>query len=148
MKNRLKPLLTLTLLFALLPALVGFTDDRTTIPVGTYTTDITFAELPADIPEGIRRALAGKWELIFVKGDRFQLLLNDKPMVEGSFTIAQDGIVMTDEKGLISCSNSPGEATGKYKWTLDADKLTFAAVNDKCEGRKLLLTIHAWVKKP
>ncbi len=62
-------------------------------------------------------------------------------------TVAKDGLVFTDEKGMISCAMAPGEAAGKYKWTLEATKLTFAPINDKCEGRKLILTLHSWTKK-
>ena len=147
MNKRLKPLAMLTMLFALLPMLVGFTDDPVPSPVGTFTTVITAEELPQDMPSGMRKALAGTWEIIFVAGNRFQILLGDKPMVEGRFTVSTDGIVLTDEKGMISCAMAPGEATGKYKWTLDASKLTFTATDDKCEGRKLILSLHAWTKK-
>ncbi len=84
MNKLLKPVAMLTLLFALLPMLVGFTDDPVpSSPVGTYTTIITAEELPKDMPSGMRKALAGTWEVIFVAGNRFQLLLGDKPMVEG-----------------------------------------------------------------
>jgi hypothetical protein len=95
----------------------------------------------------MRKALAGTWEIILLASNRYQILLNDKPMVEGRFTVTNNEIVMTDEKGMISCSMAPGEETGKFKWTLDAGKLTFAATDDKCEGRKLILTIHPWTKK-
>lgn len=147
MNKLLKPVAMLTLLFALLPMLLGFTDDPVASPVGSFTTVITAEELPKDMPSGMRKALAGTWEVIFVAGNRFQLLLGDKPMVEGHLTAAKDGLVFTDEKGMISCAMSPGEAAGKYKWTLDAAKLTFAPIDDKCEGRKLLLTLHTWTKK-
>lgn len=147
MNKRLKPVAILTMLFALLPMLVGFTDDPVAAPTGSFTTVITAEELPKDMPSGMRKALAGTWEVIFVAGNRFQLLLGDKPMVEGSLTVAKDGLVFTDEKGMISCSMSPGEAKGKYKWTLEATKLAFAPIDDKCEGRKLLLTLHSWTKK-
>jgi hypothetical protein len=147
MKKQLKPLAMLLALLALVPALVGFTGNQTPSPTGTFTTNITLEELPQDMPAGMRKALAGTWEIILLASNRFQILLGDKPMVEGHFTVSGDGIVLTDEKGLISCATAPGEETGKYKWTLDAGKLTFAATEDKCEGRKLILTLHAWTKK-
>jgi hypothetical protein len=147
MKKQLKPLALLLMLCALLPALFGFTSEQTPSLVGTFTTTITAEELPKDMPAGMRKALAGTWEVILLANNRFQILLGDKPMVEGRFTISPDGIVLTDEKGMISCAVAPGEETGKYRWTLDAGKLTFAATDDKCEGRKLILTIHAWTKK-
>ena len=147
MKKLIKPLALLTVLFALLPAVLGFTDDPTPSPVGSFTTTIKSEELPQDMPAGMRKALAGTWEVIFVAGNRFQILLGDKPMVEGRFTVSTDGIVLTDEKGMISCAMAAGEETGKYKWALDAGKLTFTATEDKCEGRKLILTIHPWMKK-
>lgn len=148
MKKQLKPLAALLMVFAFLPALMAFTDDPVTpSPVGAFTTVIKVEELPQDMPDGMRRALAGTWEVIFVANNRYQILLGDKPMVEGRYTVSTDGIVMTDEKGIISCSTAPGEETGKYKWALDAGKLTFTPTEDKCEGRKLILTIHPWMKK-
>lgn len=147
MKKQLSPLAVLMMVFALLPVVSGFTDDPTPSPVGAFTTTITAEELPQDMPPGMRKALAGTWEVIFVADNRFQILLGDKPMVEGRYTVSTDGIVMTDEKGMISCAMAPGEETGKYKWALDAGKLTFTATEDKCEGRKLILTIHPRTKK-
>jgi hypothetical protein len=147
MKKQLKPFAMLLVLVAILSALVGFTGNQTPSPTGTFTTNITLEELPSDMPAGMRKALAGTWEIIFLASNRFQILLGDKPMVEGRFTVAKDEIVLTDEKGIISCTTAPGEEIGKYKWTLDAGKLTFAATDDKCEGRKLILTLHAWTKK-
>jgi hypothetical protein len=147
MKKQLKSLALLMALLAILSALVGFKGNQTPSPEGSFTTTITAEELPQDMPSGMRKALAGTWEIIFVKDNRFQILLGDKPMVEGRFTLSSEGIVLTDEKGMISCAMAPGEETGKYKWTLDAGKITFTATDDKCEGRKLILTLHAWTKK-
>lgn len=138
----------LAALLAVLPALVGFTDDPPAqSPMGTFMTVIKAEELPQDMPDGMRKALSGTWEIIFVEGNRYQLLLNDKPMVEGRVAVSTDGITLTDEKGMVSCSLSPGEETGKYKWTLEGEKLAFTATDDKCEGRKLLLTLHGWMKQ-
>jgi hypothetical protein len=147
MKRQLKTLATLTMLFALLPVLVGFTDDPVASPEGTFTTTLTVEELPADMPAEMRKALAGVWELTFLEGKRFMVSLNSKPMVEGRLTATSDGLVLTDEKGVISCAIAPGEETGKYKWAQDENKLTLSATDDKCEGRKLILTLHAWTKK-
>lgn len=147
MKKQLKSLALLLVLLAILSALVGFKGKQTPSLTGNFTTVITTEELPEDMPSGMRKALAGTWEMIFVKDNRFQLLLGDKPMVEGRFTLSNEEIVLTDEKGMISCAMSPGEETGKYKWTLDAGKLKFATTGDKCDGRELILTLHAWTKK-
>ena len=147
MMKKLKPLALLLGLLVLVPALVGFTGNQTPPPVGTFTTNITLEELPSDMPAGMRKALAGTWEVILLASNRFQILLGDKPMVEGRFTASGDEIVLTDEKGPISCSITPGNETGKYKWTLDAGKLTFTTTGDKCDGRELILTLHAWTKK-
>jgi hypothetical protein len=152
MKKFIKPLVICTALFALLPAVLGFTSwqtpaEQAASPVGEFTTIIKVEELPQDMPEGMRRALAGTWDVIFLESKRYQILLGDKPMVEGHFTVTNNEVVMTDEKGMISCSLSPGEETGKYKWTLEAGKLIFASTDDKCEGRKLILSIHPWTKK-
>lgn len=149
MKKLIKPLVILTMLFGLLPTLRGFTGQQPTPPsvVGEFTTVIKTEELPQDMPDGMRKALAGTWDVIFLAKNRYQILLGDKPMVEGRYTVTNDEIVMTDEKGVISCSMAPGEDTGKYKWKLDAGKLVFTPTDDKCEGRKLILTIHPWMKK-
>jgi hypothetical protein len=148
MKKLIKPFALLALVFALSSAITGFTDYQAAqAPVGAFTINIKSEELPEDMPAGMRKALAGTWEIILLANNRFQLLLGERPMVEGRFTVADNEIVMTDEKGMISCATAPGEETGKYKWSLAADKLTFAPAADKCEGRKLILTLHTWTKK-
>ncbi|MCP5105990.1 MAG: hypothetical protein GY950_21580 [bacterium] len=100
----------------------------------------------ADSIAGTYSAFSGKLILVFQDNGHTVLKDNNGNIgAKGKYTVKRDKIILTDESGPISCS---GDAkTGKYKWALDGDKLTFTLVEDKCGGRKGALTVEPWIRK-
>jgi hypothetical protein len=107
--------------------------------LGTYQMTIGPGEPPA-VPGA--ELLVGAWVLELEDDSRFQVYLGDPGAgVKGSYLVTGNQITFTDEEGGLQC---PGP--GKYEWVLDGQTLTFTAVEDTCESRKFILTVHPWIK--
>jgi hypothetical protein len=96
---------------------------------GTYK--VTISGKPA--------ALNGKWKLEFLPRGVVHTLRNGKLVVVGkAVRSGQRRLTFSDRSGPYACSASEGK--GLYVYKPAAKRLTFAAVADKCIGRKLILT--------
>jgi hypothetical protein len=102
---------------------------------GTYRTTIT----------GKPAALNGNWRLEFLSGSTVHLVRNRKLGVVSKATqLAGKRLRFSDRSGSYACS--PTEGKGTYTYRLSGRRLTFAAVADKCIGRRLVLTTKPFVK--
>ena len=113
---------------------------------GTYAMSIAAEDNLPNVPAEVRSNFDGKWQLTFVKGNKYQISKDGKIVVEGRFTSVTDHLTLTDEKGLLACTQPPGMETGAYKWSNKQEELTFTEVEDKCGGRISVLTLHPWLK--
>jgi hypothetical protein len=133
---------TLLLLFVLAGGTVG----PSAPPLGTYTMSIAAEDALPNVPAEVRSNFDGKWELTFAKGNIYQIAKDGTLVVEGQLTSAREQLKLTDERGALACTQQPGMETGTYKWSYQQQELTFTAVEDKCEGRRAVLTLHPWRK--
>lgn len=131
----------------LLPLLFGFASEPQTLPQGVYTVQITNESFPAKVPAEWRAALSGKWELTLLEGNKTRLTKDGAAVVEGHYSSTADRFVITDETGTLSCAKEAGKETGTYKWTLNGDKLVLKGIDDKCDGRRFVLTLLPWMKQ-
>ena len=145
-KKHISPLWLLIAL-PLLLAITGFRSGSFEFPHGVYTVTFTKDDVPTNASDEAKSRFIGKWEWTLTEEGRITLTLNGKVKVEGNYTSTADEMKITDEKGEISCSNSPGLETGTYKWMLEDKKLTLTVVEDKCEGRRTFLTHRSWMKE-
>ena len=100
----------------------------------------------ADSIIGTYSIFEGRYFLIFQEDGHYVVKdNNDNISSEGSYVAEGDQIALTDVSGPVACSGAA--KTGKYKWNLDGDKLTFTVVDDKCEGRKGALTAQPFTKE-
>jgi hypothetical protein len=83
-----------------------------------------------------------EFTIIFTDDRKYFFKFNDKILVEGSYILSGDKIVLTDESGTVACTE-PDTATGSYEWKYGDEKLFFSKIEDRCEGRISNLT-----KKP
>ena len=102
------------------------------------------AKKNADFKPG---SYSGTWfkdkvTLTFDEKGKFSITLTEPEalLVKGSAKVTKDEIEFTDEEGTLKA-----EGTGKYKWKLEEQKLTFTKVEDKSEGRTKGLTGTTWV---
>lgn len=137
------PLLLLPLLFVF----SGLKPEPQSPPQGVYTVQITNESFPAKVPAEWRAALSGKWELALLEGNKTRLTKDGAVVVEGRYSATTDRFIITDETGTLSCAKEAGKETGTYKWTLSGDKLVLKGIDDKCDGRRFVLTLLPWMKQ-
>ena len=130
----------------LLFVLVGGTVGPSTPRLGTYTMSIAAEDILPNVPVEVRGNFDGRWELTFTTGNMYHISKDGRLVVEGRLTSAKKQLTLTDEKGVLACTQQPGIETGTYKWSYRQPELTFTAVEDKCEGRRAVLTLHPWRK--
>ena len=150
MINRSRTYASVTPLLLLLPFLflfTGFTLEPQALPQGVYTVTIADENFPAKFPAEGRPALSGKWELTLLEANRIRITKDGELVVEGHYSSTTDRLIITDETGALSCAKEPGKETGTYKWTLKEDKLTLKGIDDKCDGRRFILTLLPWMKQ-
>ncbi|MGH9844632.1 MAG: hypothetical protein ACREEM_38420 [Blastocatellia bacterium] len=123
----------------LLIFIIGFTGQDSSLPPGVYTTTLTAKDLPSDFPMP-PEYLIGKWEITFTKDNRCRVIKDGEFGAEGGYTSMAEQLVIEEGKGPLSCAPAPGGKIGTYKWKLEGNKLTLTAVEDKCGGRRVVLT--------
>ena len=101
--------------------------------VGTFATTIRGAK-PA--------ALNASWTVVFLPNGAYQIDRNHSAVVIGRSTTSAATIVFGHEYGPFACKN-----TGKYRWALRGKQLTLKVVQDRCTGRRIVLTSHTLVKQ-
>lgn len=131
----------------LLLALLGFTESSSSPQLGTYSVTITAEEIPSSIPAEARGNIAGQWGMTFAAENQYRISKDGNVLVEGRFASTKEQLTLTDEKGPLACSPQSGLETGTYKWSYEEKKLTLTAVEDGCEGRRFILTLHPWRKE-
>jgi hypothetical protein len=147
MINRSRTYASVTLLLPLLFLLTGFTLESQSLPQGVYAVTIADENFPARFPAEGRPALSGKWELTLLDGNRIKITKDGESVVEGHYSSTTDRLMITDETGALSCAKETGKETGTYKWTLNGDKLILKGIDDKCDGRRFILTLLPWMKQ-
>lgn len=114
--------------------------------VGDFTVAIGSETIPTDIANG--SALIGRWHLSFEPDGSYQAERIDVGVVvRGTYEINGDSVTVTDQEGLLSCSN-PALATadegdvssGTYRFRIRSNSLTFTLVEDGCALRRVLYT--------
>ncbi len=113
------------------------------LPLGTYSTTITEADITPNISPGSASFLTGVWELILLEKDGYVVTKNGRYVAEGHCTMAENLIVFTDERGPMACSWA-GKMAGSYKWAFDGQTLNLTMVEDQCSSRNFIFTRHLW----
>ncbi len=96
--------------------------------------------------QGNGLSISGRWGLKLADDSRFTVFLDGEVVVEGRYTVEENQLEFTDEKGPLACRAE--QATGIYKWALDGKTLTLTLVEDICDGRKGVLAAHPFFKQP
>jgi hypothetical protein len=149
MINRSKTFASITpmLLLPLLFVFASVAPEDQPLAQGVYTVQITNESFPAKVPAEWRTALSGKWELTLMEEKKTRLTKDGTVVVEGHYSSTSDRFIITDETGTLSCAKEAGKETGIYKWTLNGDKLVLKGIDDKCDGRRFVLTLLPWMKQ-
>lgn len=81
--------------------------------------------------------VAGRWELHF--GADGRTALRDPQgalLVEGTYAVHRDTLIITDVAGPLSCAQSPEVATAILTWAVAGPRLFLHTVDDPCGGRQ------------
>jgi hypothetical protein len=120
--------------------------------IGDYTVSITDESIPQDIANG--ESVVGRWRISFgadgsYEGARLDL---GEVLVRGTYSVDGDKVTITDQEGLVSCSNefmrgpqAEDVSVGVYQFDLDADGLTLIPDVDNCALRLVLLSTNTMV---
>jgi hypothetical protein len=93
---------------------------------------VTSASAQGEFPTGAYAA--GNLTLTFSGDGKYTVSEKGEVVVEGTYTVTQDQIVVTDKQGRYACTE-PGASIGKYQWKYDGQALTFSKLEDACQGR-------------
>lgn len=134
-------------LASFLPAPLARAQDDENELVGDFTVSITDEAVPQDLANG--ETVVGRWRISFgadgsYEGARLDL---GEVLVRGTYSVDGDKVTITDEEGLVSCSNdymrgpqAADVSVGVYQYDLDADGLTLIPDVDNCALRLVLLS--------
>lgn len=113
-----------------------------------YTTTIDPRDIDSESappePSLPAEQLVGDWVLqlegeVAGREHAFSLTRDGNDVLTGQFRYVGTGVAVT--------SPSCGTVEGTYTWRLDGDCLSFAAVDDQCSSRRVLLTLHPWRRR-
>ena len=120
--------------------------DSTKLPPGTYTTTITESDVPPYFPPEVIEILVGEWRTEFTAGGTYIVTKDGEIVVVGRYNSNNSRLIMTDLQGVYACTDVPGVATGVYRWSFESNELVLTPVNDRCDGRPVVLTAHSMHK--
>ncbi len=112
--------------------------------IGDYAVSIGSNDIPTDLASG--SIMVGRWHVAFQADGRYYAdRLDIGRVVSGSWEVDGDTLTVTDEEGLVSCSNATavigdqGEvSTGTYSVTVDEDFLALTPAEEGCRTRAVL----------
>lgn len=112
--------------------------------VGDYAVSIGSNDIPKDLASG--SVLVGRWHVAFqADGSYYAERLDIGRLVSGSWELDGETLTVTDEEGLVSCSNASAMtgdqgdvATGTYSVAVDEDILALTRAEDGCRTRSVL----------
>lgn len=86
----------------------------------------------------------GKWTISFGPDGTYQVTLNGRVTVSGTFNVREDLLILYDASGSKACAKDGGV----YRWTVDGTQLKLQGVADQCAARARTLSGSAWTKGP
>jgi hypothetical protein len=112
--------------------------------VGDFTVAIARLQVPTDVANG--SMVVGRWHVSFKADGTYTFeRLDLGVLISGSYEVDGDTLTVTDESGLMSCSNAAsgagGEddvATATYTFELKSGNLKLTPVEDRCASRRVL----------
>jgi hypothetical protein len=139
---------TLAMLFGGLQLMHGPASAQDNALVGDFTAAITHLQVPTDVANG--SMAIGRWHLSFLEDGTYVLeRLDLGVLVTGTYTVDGDQLTVTDESGLLSCSNAAAGVSGQedvetatYTFDLDSGNLKLSPVTDGCPLRRVIFATN------
>jgi hypothetical protein len=145
-------LFALLVVLAILAAgLVGYASTPS-LPPGRYVTHVsleeTFSRIGMDFMT--KGMLPGDWEVWLVEGDRYLIVQNGSMLIEeGRYRLTRQELALTPDATDFPCMLHlrPEWANATYRWAMDGQSIVLTAVQEKCPGRLLVMTMRPLVRQ-
>ena len=114
--------------------------------VGDYTVAISSEEIPTDIANA--EMVVGRWRVSFQEGGAYEAeRLDLGVLVQGSYEVDGEKVTITDESGIVSCSNASAATGGEadvsvatYTFDRRSNSLSLTPDEEGCALRRVLLS--------
>lgn len=117
--------------------------DLATFPSGRFTTTIT----AQDVTNPDLASNVGYWVITFepknTASGSYNVTVDDMLIANGHYHLKQQQITFSDDS--LACR---GAGNGRYSWTFDGSQLTLTPIEDRCEPRKFVLSVHPYTLQP
>jgi hypothetical protein len=131
------------------PGAFAFAQDESDGISGDYTVAINSEEIPTDVANA--EMVVGRWRISFQDGVYEAERLDLGVLIQGSYSVDGAAVTITDESGLIACSNPTGAADGEtdvstatYAFERESNSLLLTPEEDGCGLRRILLSSKAF----
>ena len=94
----------------------------------------------ADLDASSQLALIGTWTIAFDNNGGYAVGKDNTVTAAGLYQVSGTQLTMTDTQGPLACSGD--QATGVYNIDSDGTNFGFTMVDDSCQGRVFLMTVH------
>ncbi len=139
---------TLGMLLSTLFLSNGSTSAQDNELVGDFMVAIARLQVPTDVANG--SMVIGRWRVTFNADGTFVLeRLDLGVLVTGSYQVDGQTLIVTDESGLMSCSNPAAGTSGQtdvetatYTFKLDSGNLRLSPVDERCALRRVLFATN------
>lgn len=120
--------------------------------LGRYATSIglkeTFDRIGMD--PMTKSVLPGDWEVWLVEENRYMIVYNGSMLFEeGHYRLTRQEMALTADATDFPCMLHlrPEWANATYRWTIEGQSLVLTAIQEKCPGRLLVLSLHSLVRQ-
>lgn len=87
----------------------------------------------------VQLALIGTWTIAFDDNGGYAVGKDNTVTAAGLYQVSGTQLTMTDTQGPLACTDYP---TGVYNIDSDGTNFGFSTVDDSCQGRVFLMTVH------
>ena len=119
---------------------------------GRYITSVslkeTFDRIGMDpMTKGV---LPGNWEVWLVDGNRYMIVRNGSLLFEeGHYHLTRQELMLTPDATDFPCMLHvrPEWANATYRWAMEGQAIVLTAIQEKCPGRLLVMSLHSLVRQ-
>jgi hypothetical protein len=105
----------------------------------TLTVNVASDDVAALDPS-VQVALIGTWTIAFDDNGGYAVGKDNTVTAYGTWQLNGNELTLTDLGGSLSCSGD--QATGTYAISYDGSTYAFTSIDDTCQGRVFLMTVH------
>jgi hypothetical protein len=119
---------------------------------GRYMTSVSLKETfdRIGVDPMTKSVLPGDWEVWLVEGNRYMIVRNGSMLFEeGHYRLTRQELALTPDATDFPCMLHlrPEWANATYRWTMEGQSLVLTAIQEKCPGRLLVLSLHSLVRQ-